>query len=256
MNDNKNLGHDIFANAIGGILVLVFSSIMGQKTRVLIAQIVLILAIIVTNVLFHNYKCKKCTRKIKIADSTMIGEGSTTSILEKCKKDFYFMGIAANKWIKNASNFDKVMKRISAKNGEVRFILLNPFSEDAKKVSIAGGNPENHIRDIIIDNIKALQPYKKMGLNIKVKVYSHMPVFRIAIVDIDKIVYVGSYKTGSDGKDIPQIILDQDTDNERAEYLLREQFLDYFGVEWREESLYEIDIEKIDDLEYQKTIPR
>ena len=124
------------------------------------------------------------------------------------------------------------------------------MSKEAEKVSIAGGNPADHLRHIISDNIKELQKYKKIGLNVRVKVYSHMPVFRIVIVDKNKKVYVGAYEPDNDGNDIQQIVLDYDNDNHVTENILKCQFLDYFEVKWNDDSLDEIDIDLIENQDY------
>lgn len=250
--DWKDFWKNAIANAIGGVIVLLVPGIWNGVSKTLIVQIVLICCILAFNVYFNKRKCQNCSRKIKIAESTISGEGGTEHILSECNTSFYFMGIAANKWVKKATNFDIVMKRIIAKHGEVRFILLNPMSKDAEKVSLAGNNPATHLNGVIKDNIRALQAYKKMGLNVRVKVYSHMPVFRIAVVDGNKKVYVGSYKTNSDGTNIPQIILDSDSSNQKTEDILRQQFLDYFNVTWNDDSLDEIDIDRVDDVAYMK----
>ena len=249
----KDFWMNAIANAIGGVIVLLVPAIWSGVSVTTFIQVILICGILAGNVYYNTRRCKNCSSKIKIADSTISGEGGTEHILSECNNSFFFMGIAANKWIKKAKNFDAVMKHIIYKNGKVRLILLNPMSKDAVKLSLAGGNRKNYLNGVIKENIRALQHYKKMGLNVKVKVYSHMPVFRIAIVDETQKVYVGSYNTDSDGADIPQIILDSDTSNNKTEDILRLQFLDYFNVSWNDESLDEIDIYRIDDDVYMKS---
>lgn len=252
MEDWKGLIKDIISNSIGGIIVLLVPAIWEGISKTILIQVVLIVGILVLNVYMNHKRCAKCSKKIRIAPSTITGEGGTESILSECQRDFYFMGIAANKWVKKANNFDSTMKRITAKHGEVRFILLNPMSKEAEKISIAGSNPSDHLRHIISDNIKALQTYKKMGLDVRVKVYSHMPIFRVAIVDKVEKVYVGAYEPSSNGNDMQQIILDRNSNNRETENILKGQFLDYFEVTWNDDSLNEIDIDLIENEEYLK----
>ena len=57
-----------------------------------------------------------------------------------------FIGVSGNKWIRKASNFNETMKRIYGRHGDVRFILLNPNSEEAKRLSILRGDDENLIK--------------------------------------------------------------------------------------------------------------
>lgn len=254
MEDWKELIKDIISNSIGGIIVLLVPTIWEGISKTILIQVVLIVGILALNVYLNYKRCANCSKQIRVAPSTITGEGGTESILSECQRDFYFMGIAANKWIKKANNFDSTMKKIMAKQGEVRFILLNPMSKEAEKLSIAGGNPSDYLRQVISDNIKSLQIYKKMGLNVRVKVYSHMPVFRVAIVDKIEKVYVGSYEPNSDGNDIQQIILDSNSNNRGTESVLKDQFLDYFEVTWNDDSLNEIEIDSIENEEYLKTL--
>lgn len=254
MEDWKELIKDIISNSIGGIIVLLVPTIWEGISKTILIQVVLIVGILALNVYLNHKRCIKCSKKIRVAPSTIAGEGGTESVLSECQRDFYFMGIAANKWIKKANNFDSAMKKIIVKHGEVRFILLNPMSKEAEKMSIAGGNPSDYLKQVISDNIKVLQTYKKMGLNVRVKVYSHMPVFRVAIVDKVEKVYVGSYEPNGDGNDMQQIILDSNNNNRETESILKGQFLDYFEITWNDDSLNEVDIDLIEDKEYLETL--
>lgn len=250
MEDWKRFIKDIISNSIGGIIVLLVPTIWEGVSKTIVIQVILIIGILSLNVYLNHKRCAKCSQKIKIAPSTVVGEGGTENILSECQRDFYFMGIAANKWIKKANNFDSTMKKIIAKHGEVRFILLNPMSKEAEKLSIAGGNSKDYLKCIISDNIKSLQTYRNMGLNVRVKVYSHMPVFRIAIVDKAKKVYVGAYEPDRDGSDMQQIILEYNSEDRGTEGVLKGQFLDYFEVMWNDDSVDEVDIDLIEDQNY------
>lgn len=256
MDKWKEIIKDIFTNTVGGIIVLLVPTLWEGVSKTIVWQTIFLVLILAGNVYLMHRRCSKCEQKIETVPSTTTGEGGTENVLSMCQKDFYFMGIAANKWIKQAHNFDSTMKRIIMKNGEVRLILLNPMSEEAKKVSIAGGNPPDHLKSIILENIKNLQQYKLNGLNVRVKVYSHMPVFRIAIVDINKKVYVGSYEPGKDGKDLRQVVLCKEPQNAKVttEMILKEQFLDYFSITWNDTTLKEIDIDAIMDETYLATL--
>lgn len=246
---------NIVTNTVGGLLVIVISSMLNGELKVIITEAILILIIISINIWLYHRRCKNCTKRIKIAPSTLVGDGGTENILSQCDDSFYFMGVSGNKWIRKASNFNETMKRIYGRHGDVRFILLNPNSEEAKRLSILRGDDENLIKKVIIGNIRELIPYQAKGLNIRVKVYSHRPVFRIAIVDKDKKIFVGSYNPNDESIDIPQIILDNDKNNEQIETLLRKQFIDYYQVEWENNSLYEIDLKRMNDEEYIESIP-
>lgn len=195
-------------------------------------------------------KCQECDKKVEVIDvarASIEGPGGTEKILGECEKHFYFMGISAQKWIKDADNFDSTMRKISAKHGSVRFLMLNPSSEEARRMSITGNSD---LIQNIKNNITTLREYRKSGLNVEVRVYSRMPVFRIAIVDDDKKVYAGNYKVYNNGVvdvNVEQLILD-DNGNGKVEKILKEQYLEYFQAEWDDSRNITIDLNgTIDD---------
>ncbi len=266
MKEAKQFGKEILVNIIAGVILLILPSIFSKvfndtKFVIIGLQIVSIVAIIAINFVFYRFKCKKCEDKqnrleiqrqanminqigiVEMLSSTIEGEGSTEKILVGCDNHFFFMGIAATKWIKGAKNFDETMKRLLARNGKVQIIMLNPMSKFAKNMSIASGKAENYLQNSIIKNMKELKTYKELGLNITVKVYSHMPIFRIAVVDDEKI-YVGHYRVNSDGTSLSQIKL------QGKDKILFKQFLDYCNVTWDSEELKTIDLDELDNQNY------
>lgn len=266
MNNAKEYWKEILVNTIAGLLVLIlpkmFNAIFENVTYATIAfQVATIIIIIVMNVLLYQYKCGRCPDKknkaeiqnqadmfdkigiTKVVPSTVEGEGSTNNILAECDDYFFFMGIAATKWVKGAKNFDQTMKKLLARNGTVHIIMLNPMSTSAKNMSIASEKAEIFLRDSILKNIKELKVYKDMGLDITIKVYAHMPIFRIAIVDNEKI-YVGHYRVNSDGVDLQQLIL------QGKDKILFKQFADYCNVTWNSDELIKIDFDLLDDKAY------
>lgn len=259
MNFFNEKWKDILVNTIAGIVVLIIPRItdrlFSDADNILTVQIAAIAIIVITNII-SNLMLKKGKKSndeqvqileqmgiVKIVPTTTEGEGSTESILSECDNNFSFMGIAANKWIHGAMNFDMTMKKILARNGSVRFILLNPISITAKNMSIASQQVDSYMREKILNNIRELKKYYDLGLKIQVKVFSYMPVFRIAIVDDEKI-FLGHYKVNNDGSHLPQLIL------QGKNKILFRQFWDYFNVTWNRSDLKSIDFSKLDDPEY------
>lgn len=251
MSNLKSFFRDTFVSIIGGLIVLALPYIFKDMVAL---QVIVLLTFIVANYFIHIYTCNHCQKKMNIAVSTIDGIGGTESILSECNQHFYFMGISGNKWIKRAKNFEKTMQRIIAKHGTVRFVLLNPNCQDAKTLSLAGGNPSSHIKDLTIENLRALKRYKDQGLDVTVRVYSHMPVFRIAVVNDRQKVYVGSYKVDSNGENVPQLIFSNGKDINSTETILCNQFIDYYNMVWNSSDLKTIDLGQVDDVAYLLTV--
>lgn len=269
MNFLRDRWKDILSDVIAGLLLLVIPNLISKFTDgerlVTSLQIIAIVIILVSNMVITFFVQKKKQRAdfaskesqqkvlfdqmgiVKILPNTVEGEGSTKSILSECENHFFFMGIAANKWIRGADNFDFVMKKILARNGSVRFVVLNPMSKAAQNLSLAGHNPTNHLRTVILGNLKELVQYRNMGLNIQVKAFSHLPVFRIAIVDNERI-YLGHYKVNNDGSQLPQLLL------QGKNKILFKQFFDYYNITWNSPDLITIDLDKLEDDEYLNTL--
>lgn len=270
MKNAKEFWKEVLVNTIAGIIVLVlppiFNTIFANTTYVIIGlQAASIITIIATNVFLYRHRCKQCEDKknrlkiqqqasmldqigiVKIVPSTITGEGSTEYILSECDDHFFFMGIAATKWIRGAKNFDKTMKKLLARNGTVRIVMLNPMSTSAKNMSIASEKSDNYLREIILKNMKDLKVYRDFGMDIAIKVYSHIPIFRIAIVDNEKI-YVGHYRINDDGGDLSQMVL------QGKDKILFRQFFDYCSVIWDSDELKPIDLDSLDDDNYLATL--
>ncbi len=256
-----NTSAAVLATVIINLGSLIFQ-FKNNEYAVIIIEVVVFLIFIAINCILHSYKCKKCNTAlsmkknlqtynevgvIDIAPSTTKGKGSTENILSECDNNFFFMGIAATKWIKDAHNFDEVMKKLLMCNGSVRIIMLNPMCESAKHLSTALGKAEEYLKESVLKNMRELREYKKMGLNIEIKVYSHMPVFRIAIIDNQKI-YVGHYRVNDNGEKLPQLIL------QGKNKILFKQFFDYWNVTWNDVGLKTINLDMIDNEEYIKKL--
>lgn len=263
---------DILVATIAGILVLLIPTIVKYfftSANIVMTMQIMAILIIVASIVFNFLYCRdgmkqnnkenSCLEEyhmamqlckemgiVKVLPSTVKDEGGTESILSECNDHFSFMGIAATKWVQ-APNFDITMKKILARNGTIRFVILNPMSIAARNMSIASEKSETYLQELIIENIKKMKKYHDMGLNIHVKLYSHMPVFRIAIADNGKI-YLGHYRINNDGSQLQQLVL------QGKDKVLFAQFSDYFNTTWDDPDLKSLDFDKIGNQEYLKAI--
>lgn len=273
----KEKWKDILVATIAGLLVVVlpklFNKIWGTSPNLLTIQIVAIVVIVSVMVFVcfilnrngsseaerhlneENEKLKEQIQMyselgiVKMLPSTIEGEGSTTSILREVDKSFYFMGIAGTKWIKKADNFEETMRKLTATHGsKVRFIILNPMSVAARNMSLADKKDKNYHRDLIISNLRELKKIKEeLHLNLDVKMYSHMPIFRIAIVDEEKI-YFGQYRINDGGENLSQIVL------QGKDKMLYRELSEYYEVAWDNVDLKWFDLSRIDDTQYLDTL--
>lgn len=273
----KEKWKDILVAVIAGLLVYAIPQLLklffGMSANLLTIQIIAIIIIVIALVIilvFSNEKRKvmadsplinKYEKQIQVYEeqerlyngvgivkmlpSTMEGEGSTSSILNEVDKSFYFMGIAGTKWIQKADNFERTMRKLTAIHGsKVRFILLNPMSVEARNMSLAEGKSQYYMRDLVLNNLRTLKTLKdELGINLEVKLFSHMPVFRIAIVDEEKI-YFGQYRINSGGENLSQIVL------QGKDKMLYRELSEYYSIAWDNANLKYFDFDKIDDQSY------
>lgn len=243
---------NLIISVIGGIIVLLLPNISSLSGHVIIATQIIICIIIVS----VNIFCFSKGTHLRIVKSTVQGEGGTEELLSIAKenKGFKFMGVGAGRWVA-ATNFDETMKCIAQSHGTVRLILLNPCCKEAKLFNLQNNKKnDKSVTEKIIESIKAFAAYKEKDLDIRIKVYSHMPVFRICIIEKRR-VYVGAYRVENDeNNDIPQIVCERNS--KTIEHMLFSSFEDYFNTSWHDSTLKEIDFSKIEDENYYQNLAK
>jgi hypothetical protein len=154
------------------------------------------------------------------------GKGSTASILKSVEVSFAFMGIAARRWINTEPVIDRLVKEICNPNRPVRFLLLDPDSQEAVRQSKVLNGNDRDVPDSIRRSLNTFKSWRANGCNIEVKLYNFLPVFRIAMVD-DDTAYVGFYRGGMARTDSPQLVLDHE-----GHPSFFQPFKDYFEMNW------------------------
>lgn len=243
---------NLLISVIGGIIVLLLPNISSLSEHVVIVTQIIIGIIIVS----VNIFCFTKGNHLRIVKSTVKGEGGTEELLSIAKenKGFKFMGVGAGRWV-DAKNFDDTMKSIAQAHGTIRLILLNPCCKEAELFNLQNKKKsDKSVTENIIESIKEFAAYKEDGLDIRIKVYSHMPVFRICILEKRRI-YVGAYRVKTDeNNDIPQIVLEQNS--KTIEHMLFSSFEDYFNTSWHDSTLKEIDFSKINEEDYYENLAK
>jgi hypothetical protein len=166
---------------------------------------------------------------VKVLDSMTDGEGSTEAIISRVYDEFSFMGIGARKWISTGNSFRDMIKRVGARTNEIRILLLDPNSPEAKRIARSIDMEEEELKEMINDSLKFFQRMNDQGMNVSVKLYAFMPIFRIAIVD-NGLIYLGFYRGRATGNDTPQLVL-----NASRESFFK-PFKEYFEVIWNDET--------------------
>jgi hypothetical protein len=121
-----------------------------------------------------------------------------------------FMGILGSKWVKDIIKFEKFLKKIQAQNGQVRFLMINPYSESFSKLR---DMREQNIKDTTTDVFSEL--VNKYSC-LQAKYYDFIPCFRLIFID-NKTVAVSRYgldeknyfKT-KQGWDAPHLVIQRD----------------------------------------------
>ena len=167
---------------------------------------------------------------VKVLDSVTEGEGSTKAIINRVNDNFSFMGIGARKWILTGDTFLDMIKRVGARRDEIRILLLDPNSPEAKRIARSVDMEENELKEMIKDSLIFFRRMKDQRMNIRVRLYTFMPIFRITIAD-NRLVYLGFYRGRTTGKDTPQLVLDA---SKRLSF--SKPFQEYFDMIWNDKN--------------------
>jgi len=207
----------IISNTVGNLLsaaiVVAISAFLVAKVNAAYG-IAICLAALILWVPWRHAALLWRLRHLGIEDvlvSLTEGRGSTEAILATVRSGFAFMGISAKRWIDEEKELRIALKSVAAHNNEVaRFLVLDPKAPATTALSrTAHENPQT-IPDHIHDTIKRLADLaERSGLRIELRVYSSVPILRIAIID-SRTCYLGFYTDGRFGEESGQLVLAKD----------------------------------------------
>jgi len=176
----------------------------------------------------------------KILNSSVKGDGSTMSYMKSANSSICFVGIAASKWIEKGDELEKAIRTICSLNtGYIKFLLLNPNSLAAKKLSLAGSQNADQVGEKInrsLSSIKKLidrlsNDYPQALNKFEIKLYDQMPVFRLAIID-NRRAYFCFYQLGCDGSKLKQFVIKpKQRDNPNTQNIFN-SMSEYFDSLW------------------------
>ena len=173
-------------------------------------------------------------KTLGIATSSQLKlEGSQLTPLqcvERTRRRLYFSGVLASKWVIEPSvrsAFDELLTRLDKRGGDVRFLVINPYSKSFKRLhDIRKGN----VSDESIPHLKKLVAAHR---SFSVRAYDSLPAFRIVIIDDDVVTFspyrlpIEVYKKTDRGWNAPHVVLDP-----LAPYPLAEAFQLLFLETW------------------------
>lgn len=122
----------------------------------------------------------------KLTDTPFIPK----SCMQNVKQTLFFMGVAGSKWVNDPpvyAEFERMLRKVSAAHGEVRFLLLNPNGNGWKKLKKLR---RDNLSDVSYDKYRILM---KSYHCLKVRLYDPLPSFRLQFVD-GTYVAVSRYK--------------------------------------------------------------
>ncbi|MDD5312323.1 MAG: hypothetical protein PHO26_04735 [Dehalococcoidia bacterium] len=110
--------------------------------------------------------------------------------MSRSQRKLWFMGIVGSKWVSEEyvfAEFKKFARRIQARNGEVRFLLMNPEGKAISRLKVLRGGALS---------VESLERFKELMAEfecLQVRLCDQMPSFRLVFID-DKTVAVSRYK--------------------------------------------------------------
>lgn len=181
--------------------------------------------------------CQVIFKKIGIhqLDNTLADGLNVKNCIDKVNNTLSFLGVNGKKWAKETEAFTDLMKRLLLRRqtNQIRFLLLNPDCKNALNFNEGRNYAHTDFIDDLNNTVEFFRNLKeKSGLDIQLRLYDHMPNFRVSIID-QSIAVLGTYSTMSiDGLDAPQMVF-----KTTSEWSLAHNLTAYFEYLWDESKI-------------------
>lgn len=164
--------------------------------------------------------------KLSLANSHI----SPLECIRRTRSRLDFSGVLASKWVQKQGvlrEFKQLLSRLGQENGEVRFLIINPFGEAFRRL--------HELRDGMIstNSLDTLRALSAEHSSFSVRLFDTLPAFRIVSID-DDVLSFSPYRLGASayvasgmGWESPHIVLDP-----LADYPLAEAFRLLFSETW------------------------
>jgi hypothetical protein len=115
--------------------------------------------------------------------------------MAQTRRKLRFMGIVGSKWVSQDhvhAEFQQFSRRIQAKNGEIRFLLMNPKGTAISRLRTLRGGA------LSVESLERFKSLMEEFNCLQVKLCDQMPSFRLVFID-DRIVAISRYKLDKEG---------------------------------------------------------
>jgi hypothetical protein len=142
----------------------------------------------------------------------------------KTNGDFYFLGISAKRIINNLEIQEKIIQIARTNNHSVKFLLLNPNSTFIQKAADRENTSKEIWQSEIISVVAKIKELKeKNNLNIEVKYYSFMPIWRLIIMN-GNLMYLTYFTDNREGIESPMLELIDESDGDNIYRAYKDMF--------------------------------
>lgn len=166
------------------------------------------------------------TTKLSLTDSHI----APLACIRRTRSRLFFSGVLASKWVEKPdvfSEFKELLNRLDKEQGEVKFLIINPFGEAFRRLhALRGGRISTN----------SLGPLERLSAEhpcFQVRLIDSLPAFRIVSIDDDVLSFspyrlaAAAYVASGSGWEAPHIVLDP-----LADYPLAEAFRLLFSENW------------------------
>lgn len=234
----------LLSSIVSGIILNSIKSFFSDEIlNNLILGCIIILAVLIGILVYLLLFVQRCYSHgiIKILGSSVKGEGSTASYMKNATSSIRFVGIAASKWVRDADLLEKTIRSICSQNtGYIHFLLLNPDSDAAKKLTIAQNNSNEQSVSAKIQNSldKITEIVNRISDNdvklldrFEIRLYNQMPVFRLTIIN-NTCAYFCFYQKGCDGSKLKQFVIKPKRNVDSSQENIFNSMSEYFDSLW------------------------
>ena len=217
-----------------------------------IEMAIAMLLILFFNYVGRNWKNKKLSKNAMAAGLVLTASTKGFFARRRIRKLKAKQGVARDIMIIGSTGFRTFadpkgeMYHVVQNCREAKIMLLNPYSEGAsaraKSILNPGVTPEQ-FREQIKKTLFFLKGLKAVQKNIKLKLYSDMPLLKLSI--LGDYIWVQHYHSGLDIQRMPKYVFKHDQDHGS----LYEPFYQYFLTRWGDPDIPEYDL-TTDELFY------
>jgi hypothetical protein len=195
--------------ALQVVLIGIFTDLLAQRVSPILLFAVFFIVTLIAFVWLWNQINVLKKMGISRLDSSMSTGFNVRDCINKTNSSLSFLGISGMKWRREAKAMDEMFDLLSWQKGRVRFLLLDPDCEEARKFTSSRKMNHKEFRKDVKATIEYFRQKKKQrGINIEVKLYNSFPAWRITMVD-DSYLVLGAYFFESiDGTETPQLIFE------------------------------------------------